>query len=558
MKKNTPIMMFLIIITATLSFCYGQNTQHKIKKIDTLFSRWNEPHHPGGVVTIFRKDTLLFSKEYGMASIEYSVPNKINTIFNIGSIAKQFTALGIILLEKQKKLNINDDIRKHLPDFPDMGTTITIKHLLYHTSGIRDLHGLLALAGWRKNDVMSTHDIYRIIKKQKTLNYLPGEEFSYCNTGYILLAKIIENISHSTFSTWMKKNIFTPLGMQNTYIKDSHDALCTNTATSYYGNKDFKQALDYWAYYGSGNIYSTTNDLITWLKNFTSSSSRWKNSFTKLLVTGVLNNGTSTNYGFGIRVENHLNRKVIQHGGLVGGYRAIIRSYPEEDIHIVILSNYSGSDILSKTDIISQLLLDTKKHPVIENKKAVTSPEFTSLSKKQLSKFEGIYWNPTEKYGRTIYIKNDTLRYHRSANNEHSLLPLNTHTFLMENTENVQVQFEMTNKHDQKMIVIIPNEPATVFTYHSKKLKTNSLAQYIGSYYSEELKTTYSISLENNTLYIEHIQHGKIKLMLLYNDIFSADWPINCLEVKRNKKGIIEGIKISNGRTRNVWFKKIK
>lgn len=152
-----------------------------------------------GVVLVSKDGKTIFSKSYGLASIEYNIPNTNNTLFNIGSISKQFTAMGIVLLEEQNKLSFDDDIRKHISELPDFGEVITIRHLLHHTSGLRDLHGLLGLAGWRRGDLETNDDVYRVIKNQKELNFKPEEEFLYSNTGYILLAKIIENTSQLKF-----------------------------------------------------------------------------------------------------------------------------------------------------------------------------------------------------------------------------------------------------------------------------------------------------------------------------------------------------------------------
>jgi CubicO group peptidase (beta-lactamase class C family) len=185
------ISLFTIFFLVFNSF--GQTSQ--IQKIDSLFTSWNVSNHPGGSVLVSKDGKTIFSKSYGLANIEYEVPNTNNTLFNIGSISKQFTAMGIVLLEQQKKISIDDDIRKHISELPDFGEIITIRHLLHHTSGLRDLHGLLGLAGWRSEDLETNEDVYRIIKNQKELNFKPDDEFLYSNTGYILLAKIIENLS---------------------------------------------------------------------------------------------------------------------------------------------------------------------------------------------------------------------------------------------------------------------------------------------------------------------------------------------------------------------------
>lgn len=538
---------------------YGQTSQKQIQIIDSLFTSWNVPDYPGGSVLVSKEGKTIFSKSYGLANIEYNIPNTNNTLFNIGSISKQFTAMGIVLLEQQNKLSFDDDIRKYIPELPNFGETISIRHLLHHTSGLRDLHGLLGLAGWRSGDLETNEDVYRIIKNQKELNFAPDEEFLYSNTGYILLAKIIENISQLKFDQWMKQNIFQPLGMKDTYVATSLHKIVPNNATSYYLRKEFERALEYWGYFGSGNMHSTIEDLNIWLQNFSTPQNNWETAFKKLLFTTPLHNGFETNYGFGIRIEEYAGRKVLQHGGSVGGFRALVRTFPEEQLNIVILSNYSRSNIGSKANEISDILLN-KKHDSL-TKTATTSAQlpakFIKLSKKKLEEFEGIYWSDSEKSGRKVYIKNDTLRYSSSAGNEWPLLPIDKQKFIM-NHPSIKpiVKFDGVT---HQMIITTDNNLPGIFTFLQSNLdiKANDFNTLVGNYYSPELKTMYSISIDNESnVYLEHARHGKIKLEQLYNTIFSGNWPVGTVEIKRNEKGKVMGLRISNGRTRNVWFEK--
>ncbi|PCI31519.1 MAG: aminopeptidase, partial [Flavobacteriaceae bacterium] len=213
--KNILLILSLIIgIFSTKA----QINATQYKKIDSLFIDWSKPNNPGGSVGIIKNGQLIFSKAYGLASLEYNVPNTIETKFNIASISKQFTAMGIVILAQQGKLSIDDDIRKHLPDLPDFGEVVTIRNMLHHTSGLRSCHALFALAGWRPSDLRTNEDLYRFMKKQKDLNFKPGDEFGYSNTNYMLMVNIIEKITEETFSNWMNKTIFQPLGMTNTYV----------------------------------------------------------------------------------------------------------------------------------------------------------------------------------------------------------------------------------------------------------------------------------------------------------------------------------------------------
>jgi CubicO group peptidase (beta-lactamase class C family) len=558
MKIRVYFLSLFIVLQVFNS--YSQTSQKQIQKIDSLFTSWNVSNHPGGSVLVSKDGKTIFSKSYGLANIEYNIPNTNNTLFIIGSISKQFTAMGIVLLEEQNKLSFDDNIRKYIPELPNFSEIITIRHLLHHTSGLRDLHGLLGLAGWRSGDLETNDDVYKIIKNQKELNFKPNEEFLYSNTGYILLAKIIENISQLKFDQWMKQNIFQPLGMKNTYVETSLDNIVRNNATSYYLRKEFKRALEYWGYYGSGNMHSTIEDVNIWLQNFSTPLKGWESAFNKLLTTTPLNNGFETNYGFGVRIEDYFGNKLIQHGGSVGGFRAIARTFPEEQLNIVILTNYSRSGIVSKANKISGIFLDKSKDTLTKRAIKVTQApsKFIKLSNKKLKSFEGIYWSDSEKSGRKVYFKNDTLRYSSSGKNEWPLVPIDKYKFILIHPA-VKPIIKFDSK-THKMTTKIENNLPGVFTFIQKSLdkNTNDLNMLVGNYYSQELKAIYSISIDDKSnIYLEHARHGTIKLEQLYNNIFSGDWPIGTVEIKRNEKGKVMGLRMSNGRTRNVWFNKI-
>jgi CubicO group peptidase (beta-lactamase class C family) len=554
--------MNYVTLLAAIFLClnsFSQITKEKIKQIDSLFTPWNKTNHPGGTVLISKNGEIIFSKAYGLASLEYNIPNTLNTRFNIGSLSKQFTAMGIVVLEEQNKLSFDDDIRKYIPELSNYDKIITIRHLLHHTSGIRDLHGLLGLAGWRPADLETNEHVYRIFKNQKDLNFNPGDELSYSNTGYIFLARIIEKISGMTFEQWMKQNIFDPLGMKNTYVETQHDRIAPNNATSYYLRDDFKRAIEYWGYFGAGNMHSTAEDMNIWLQNFSTPKKGWTSAFKTLLTRTPLNNGFETPFGFGVRIEDYKGKKVIQHGGSVGGYRAIARVFPEEHLHIVILSNYSGGGIGPKVNMISDVLLSKSQGtPKTITKQKSLTPEFVHLPQNKLKKFEGVYWSDSEKSGRKIYVKNDTLRYSSSPRNEWALMPTDEHVFVMMHPSIKPVVTFDANTH-QMTIKIGDNLPG-VFTFLQKDLDTNSndVNLFVGHYYSPELKTIYSIFKEDDTMYIEHARHGKMKLKQLYNTIFSTGGPIGIVEIKKDKDENILGLTMSNGRTRNVWFKRVK
>ena len=202
---------------------FSQISESTEAKIDELFAQWDKISSPGATVAVTQNGKIVFSKGYGSANLEYDIPNQPSTIFHVASVSKQFTVFSILLLEADGKLSLEDDIRKHIPEVPDFGKAITLRHLAAHTSGMRDQWNLLAMAGWRLDDVITKKHVLTLISRQKELNFEPGEEYTYCNSGYTLLAEVVSRVSKKSFAEFTTERIFEPLGMTNSFFYDDHE-----------------------------------------------------------------------------------------------------------------------------------------------------------------------------------------------------------------------------------------------------------------------------------------------------------------------------------------------
>lgn len=560
MKRYLLILSCIFFIFMVLSIdTFSQLNPEQEEEIDELFQYWDRPNHPGGSVGIMQDGKLLYAKAFGMASLEYKVPNTYGTIFNIASVSKQFTSMGILLLQKQGKLSIEDDIRKHLPELPDFGDPITLKQCMQHLSGMRSLHALLGMAGWRGDDTRTNEDLFRFMQKQTDLNFKPGDEFLYCNTGYMLLSRVIARVTEQEFPTWMKENVFIPLDMNHTYVEDDISRVVPNNATSYYGRRigNFSRAIDYWEYVGSGNIHATTQDLLTWLENYHTPQTGWGDLFTGLQELGKLNSGQVMNYALGVNINTYKGEKWIGHGGSIGGFRANIMTFPEKKLNMVVLTNFSAGDpqgkIFSMFDNMmgEQMTTENSSHVEINS---------IALSAKKMKKFEGEYWNTKDNYSRRIYVKNDTLRYFRSEGNETKLLPIGQAKFQMMGLPFVAtVEFEKAKGAGMNMIFRQGNEGIEeLFESFTTPVVTKEMVSaFVGIYYSPELDTFYSIEQDGVSLKGYHSRHGNFDIELLRENYLEADlWVFSDIKVKRNKKKEVEGLYVSNGRARNVWFEK--
>src|SRR5436190_8839473 len=272
-KRDTIARAIAVMILALCAGCLSgprENPASLRRSVDELFAKWNKPDSPGCALAVIKEGKVIYERGYGCANLEYGTPITPSSVFYIASVSKQFTAMSVLLLVQQGKLSLDDDIRKHLSGIPDFGRVITIRHLIHHTSGLRDYEELLAMAGWRMDDVITREHMLNIVSHQKELNFNPGEEYQYCNTGYCLLAEIVARTSGQSFREFADANIFKPLGMTNTHFNDDQERIVRNRAFSYRpdASQSFKNAFNNASVVGGGGIYSTVEDLAKWVGNF--------------------------------------------------------------------------------------------------------------------------------------------------------------------------------------------------------------------------------------------------------------------------------------------------
>jgi CubicO group peptidase (beta-lactamase class C family) len=308
-------------------------------KVDQMMS-WYSDGTPGGVVAVTRGGEIVFSKGYGLANIEYGVPNTASTPWHMASVSKQFTAMAVVMLHQQGLLDIDDDVRQHLPELPDFGRTITLRHLLNHTSGLRDHWTLWTMSGGRMDDVIRKEDIYRLVLRQRDLNFDPGSEYLYSNSGYMLLSEVVSMVTAQPFGEWMKENVFEPLEMHSTQIYDDHMRIVPGRAYSYAETEQglSKSVLSY-ANSGATSLFTTAEDLAKWLTNFRTGQVGGANAIEMLQVKGVLNDGEELDYALGISVSEQNGLRRLSHSGGDAGYRTWLAYYPEIDAGVIVLGN---------------------------------------------------------------------------------------------------------------------------------------------------------------------------------------------------------------------------
>lgn len=383
---------------------------------------------PGVSVGVVQNGKMLFSKGFGFADIESEEKVTPQTIFHVASVSKQFTAFSIALLADQGKLSLKDDIRKYLPEMYNFGTTITIDHLIHHTSGLRDQWNLLAMAGWRLDDVITKNQILRLISKQRELNFKPGDEMVYCNTGYTLLAEIVSRISGKSFADWTQENIFQPLGMKNTLFYDDHEKIVKGRAYSYHSdNNGFKKSVLSYANAGATSLFTTPEDLSLWAMNFETMKVGNKHVMELMDQRFILNKGDTISYAFAQDIGKYKGLNTRAHSGGDAGFRSFLLRFPDQHFAVSVFSNlasfnpgnlsYQIAELYLKDELIEEKP-KANEAPAPEEKKNPFDP-----SKVKLSEFVGTFYSQELETAYTFVVENDTLRAHHQRHDDMKLTP---------------------------------------------------------------------------------------------------------------------------------------
>ena len=311
-------------------------------RVDSIFSRWSSRETPGCAVGVARAGTPLLTKAFGMADLERDVPATASTIYEAGSVSKQFTATAIILLAQQGKLALDDDIRKYVPEIPEYGTPIRIRNLLNHTSGLRDWGSVAGIAGWGRPTRTHTHaHVIDILSRQRALNFPPGDQYSYSNSGYNLLAVVVDRVSGMPFAEFSRKNIFEPLGMKNTQWRDDWTRIVKGRAIAYTARGNgFAIDNPIENVVGNGGLLTTVGDLLLFNENLnTGARLGGKGYVDEMHRQGILNNGQTIAYASGIQVGTFMGTKSVSHTGSTSGFRAFLARYPEQQLSVAVLCN---------------------------------------------------------------------------------------------------------------------------------------------------------------------------------------------------------------------------
>jgi len=529
------------------------------QQVDALFAKWNRPDTPGAMVEVIRDGKIVLSKAYGMADLERGVPITAATAFTVGSNSKQFTAFAIYLLAQDGKLSLDDDIRKYVPEVPDFGKTITIRHLLHHTSGLRDYFNLMVLTGWRLDEVMTQDDGLRLVERQRALNFDPGQEHLYSNTGYMLLGLIVDRVAGKPLAEFARERIFQPLGMKHTRFLHGYGTIVPSRALPYVatagGGYEYVAVGD--SADGAGGLVSTAGDLALWDRNFYDGRVGGKALIAQMQVTGVLSSGKPINYASGLLVETHRGRRMVEHGGSINGFQAQLSRFPDQHFSVVVLANTSDLDIYQTVRRIADLYLD----PQLASPPPAPPPpkkvfKEVDIDPARLDALVGFYaLSPqsgidfTKESGRLMAKATGLAKLPVFAYGERDFF-----------AKAVDAQFTFDPPGPDGIVgggVLHQNgQDIPARRIQRPRLAAQALAKYEGDFYSDELRVLYSVVRKDGGLVLRY-PRGEIMLDVNDKGEFNAGFPFGDIRYQCGGQDSCAGFTVSSDRARNVQFARI-
>lgn len=567
MKHPVAISLIPLLSFFCLSRLHAQSLNNRLNtdseliqsKIDSLFIEWDNSEKPGASIAVVLDGEVKYKRAYGMANLEYDIPNTPSTIFQVASISKQFTVFSILLLQQQGALSLDDDIRKYIPEVPDFGHTITLRHLASHTSGLRDQSHLFFLAGVRPDDVITNEHFLSLISQQKELNFVPGDEYLYSNTGFILLAEVVARVSGRSFAEFTQEFIFRPLKMSSTSFIEDHEKIIKKSAYSYYSldGQVYKKRVFSSSIVGSTNLLTTVEDLSLWVINFEDPKVGTVELFDLMKTEAVLNDGSTYGGGLGIFINNKQGITEIEHGGAEAGFRSQLSIFSSMRFAVIVLSNNARINASGLATNIADLYLKNFYHQpdlVSEEKR-----DFIMLKPEEMEPFVGYYWSKDHGFTRHIYLRNDTLMHFRTENNESWLNPISENSFkVMDVPPNVIIHFTSQNGALKMTETVNNGKPKPLEPYKPKEYTEKDWLMFEGTYYSKELKTVYTIEWnKGEKLIAKHIRMGNIELSRLKHNFFlGSKGFFGNIEFLSDDNENITGFRVSNGRVRNILFDK--
>lgn len=557
MRKSAWTAILLIVFALQLCAQQGEQAEREgtpdrdiTARVNKIFEKWDRLDSPGCALAVIKDGQIVYKRGYGMANLEYGIPIAPSTVFSVGSMSKAFTAAAVVLLAQQGKLSLDDPVRKYLPELPDFAAPITIRHLLRHTSGLRS--DVWAVAGWR-NDLHTEEDMLALQSRQKELSFRPGENYAYSNTGYELLAVIVKRVSGQSFREFTRANIFEPLGMKSSFFRDDHAEVVKNVAYGYYPapGDTFRAADETWDAVGATGMLTTVEDLALWEQNSYEPRVGGKALIEQLQERALLNNGQRVNTGrsFGVAVRTYRGLPAIEMGGGAAGTETQAMRFPEQRLSVICLCNNGGaaSPFALVRKVADLYLAKELKEPV---------PSSVQLTEQQLTAKVGFYWNSDTDEFLKISMKDGKLQLITSSGGTFEMQPLSENHFGLWGP--YEAWFEPTTGETQPRLVVQwggASTPQSFKPVDQFRPAAAQLADYAGTYVSEEIDAIWRVAPEQDKLVLRRLKFRPVTLQPALPDVFiGLPWT---LRFTRDSNNRVSGFVLNrHGSFRNFRFTK--
>ena len=532
------------------------------RQVDKVFEKWDKPESPGCALGVYKDGQIVYKRGYGMADLNDDVPITPATVFHVASMSKQFTAASIVLLAQQGKLSLDDDVHNYIPELPDFGQRITIRHLVYHTSGLRDQWSLLGLAGWRYSlDLITDDDVMSVMTRQKDLNFKPGDRHVYCNTGYTLMGLVVKRVSGMSLREFTTKNIFEPLGMTQTHFRDDHAEIIKHDALGYEQDgkdKPFRMSLTNFDTVGATSLHTTVEDLQLWDENFYHPHVGGAAFLQQMLERGKLNNGEQLDYAFGLVVSKYKGLPTVDHGGADAGYRSDLIRFPDQHFSAAVLCNSADANPTGLVRQVADIFLakDLKVPDTTSAKDSVKSSP-ASLTAEQMAALAGIYWNHENDGFERVLLKDGKLHIDLGGDEVHPLKPASEAHFHVGGVpwgDQVDIHFvPATAEKPRRLEQSFGGGKSDSFEAASPFVPTGpELAEYAGAFVSEEIDPLYRIIVQEGNLTLARLKNKNDTLRPAVRDVFTGD--IGTVRFTRDANQHISGFILNAGRIQNFRF----
>ncbi len=549
------VAALILVGIATSAGALDPNTA---KNIDTIFADLNATNSPGCALGVIADGSLVYGSGYGMASLEHQAPIDVDTVFYTGSVSKQFAAAAVAMAAREGHLSLDDDIRKWFPEIPDYGDVITVRHLVHHTSGLRDYLGLMALAGVPFENVIEAAWVLDLISRQQATNFAPGEKYLYSNSGYFLLAQLVGRATGQSLREYTHAKFFAPLGMDHTHFHDDRTEVVKRRAAAYTQTEDGGVELNWSPAFdqvGSGGLLSTIVDLVEWDRSYY--DGRLGEDFWDGLQTvGVLNNGDHQDYAFGLVIDEHAGHRRVQHGGSMFGYRAQLSRYPDERLTVAVLCNLASAEPDRRAEEVASLLLPMPTRAVKGDKQedeAADTRTIADLSTEELETWVGEYRFDSGIVA-AVELEQDKLTV-SLIGQKLALQPLSANQFLMEGyrapLSSAELTFNQTTE-TTSMTMEARGNVMKASRLAPRETDSTHLAAWVGRFSSEELMADAVIELKDNVLTykVGTAQPREIHA----RDDWTLSHPFWHATATRGERGEVETFIIDAGRVKGITF----